>query len=716
MQGSVQQPSNLYRIADWTIDVDSDRLLQQDQVIKLEPKIMQVLFCLIQHQGQIVSREYLLETVWPDVVVTDHPLTRAISYLRKVFQDNPREPRIIETISKKGYRLICKASIVKESVPASAAHSSFVPTAVSDTGERQIARLVKRILIPALCSFIILTIGILPSITHPTPSRELFIASPAISLTTSLGLEGAVSFAPDSKTIVFAHRSPSSLQWDLYLKQIGGPEKRLTQSAATERATCFTPDGRAISYVRLDADGSRIMSMSLVDSSVVELLVEANKRIIDMQWAPNGQSLVYSTTTTADSPYAIFTYSPETGKKRQITSPTANYYADHLLTYSPDGQLLIFARLDSQYNADVYVMDITTGQVRRLTDENQLIFGLDWLGLTDEIIYCIYDNGEYKLKCVDLEGNVRDLNFAGALPSSTWPTISPSGKLLALQQGKFRKNIYKASLNPGNESLDNTQMLITSSAAEWNAKVSPNGRQIVFTSDRSGSNELWLSDIDGGHLRKISRSNVPYNCMASWAPDGRSFVFATKPAEIYLTYRYTLEDEGIELLASDAVVPVHSRDGSWIYFASLRSGDWRIWKTPAQGGEAIQVTQTNSFAPMESVDGKTLYYCKRGIAGIWKKTAEVDEEVVIEDLEIFDTQNWLVVEDGIYYLRRKQHRRPELVFFKFADKSSVVLANELTRANRIDDGFSLSPDGKEIYFSLNDHEEVDIKMVELGVK
>ncbi len=716
MQASMPQKSGPYTIAGWTIDVDSDRLIRTDQIVKLEPKIMQVLICLIEHQGQIVSKDYLMQTVWPDVVVTDHPITRAISSLRKIFQDNPKYPQVIETISKKGYRLICSAEVVDETGTLSSSNGPLLATVAVDAQKGHIAQAAKRLLIPAFCLCLILTIGILPSGTDSGQAKELYITSPAISLTTSLGLEMDAAFSPDNQSIVFSHQSPESLQWDLYLKRLDGSETRLTDTVFPERHASFAPDRQKIAFVRKDEAGCRIISRSMADGAEVELLVEANKLILDLEWAPDGQSIVYSTRTTADSPYALFIFSPATGKKRQLTSPTANFYADHLLTFSPDGRQLIFARLDSQYNDDLYVMDMHTEQVRRLTNENQIIFGMDWLSLTDEIIFCIYDDGEYKLKSTDLEGNVRPVKFAKAFPNGTNPIVSPSGKLLSFQNGKFRKNIYKATVNTTSGSLGEAKTVITSSTGEWNAKVSPDGSKIVFVSDRSGGNELWLSNIDGSDLRMISQTNVPYNCMASWAPDGRSFVFATKPEEIYLTYRYILEDEGIELLASDAVVPVHSRDGSWIYFASLRSGDWRIWKIPAEGGEVKQVTHTNSFAPMESVDGQTLYYCKRGIAGIWEKTAKVDEEIVIEDLEIFDTQNWLVVEDGIYYLRRKQHRRPELVFFRFADKSSVVLANEVTRTNRIDDGFSLSPDGRDIYFSVNDHEEVDIKMIEIAIK
>ena len=78
--------------------------------IRLEPKVMQVLVLLAAHAGQVVAKERLIHTVWPDSFVTDDVLTRAISELRRVFGDDPKESRFIQTIPKSGYRLIARVS------------------------------------------------------------------------------------------------------------------------------------------------------------------------------------------------------------------------------------------------------------------------------------------------------------------------------------------------------------------------------------------------------------------------------------------------------------------------------------------------------------------------------------------------------------------------------------------------------------------------------
>lgn len=99
-----------FRVGEWVVDPDSGRLHRDDQEVKLEPKVMQVLVYLAQHQGKVVSRESLEATAWAGTVVGYDAVTCGIIKLRKALGDDTRHPRYIETISKKGYRLIASVS------------------------------------------------------------------------------------------------------------------------------------------------------------------------------------------------------------------------------------------------------------------------------------------------------------------------------------------------------------------------------------------------------------------------------------------------------------------------------------------------------------------------------------------------------------------------------------------------------------------------------
>jgi DNA-binding winged helix-turn-helix (wHTH) protein/TolB-like protein len=94
------------RIGDWCVIPAANELTRKGETVRLEPKTMEVLVFLADRAGQVVSREALLSAVWPGAVVGDDALTQAVIKLRKSLRDTTRSPQYIETISKRGYRLI----------------------------------------------------------------------------------------------------------------------------------------------------------------------------------------------------------------------------------------------------------------------------------------------------------------------------------------------------------------------------------------------------------------------------------------------------------------------------------------------------------------------------------------------------------------------------------------------------------------------------------
>jgi len=86
--------------------------------VHLEPKVMQVLVALASHAGDVVSRQQLHQLVWQDVFVGEDVLVRAISELRRAFQDDPRSQHTIQTIPKVGYRLVAPVEVVGDATDA----------------------------------------------------------------------------------------------------------------------------------------------------------------------------------------------------------------------------------------------------------------------------------------------------------------------------------------------------------------------------------------------------------------------------------------------------------------------------------------------------------------------------------------------------------------------------------------------------------------------
>jgi DNA-binding winged helix-turn-helix (wHTH) protein/tetratricopeptide (TPR) repeat protein len=99
-----QELQNGFRIGEYLVEPRQNRLVRGDTEVRLESRVMDVLVCLAERAGEVVSRETLNAQVWGNVVVTDQAVTNCISELRRHLGDGPTN-RVIETIPKRGYRL-----------------------------------------------------------------------------------------------------------------------------------------------------------------------------------------------------------------------------------------------------------------------------------------------------------------------------------------------------------------------------------------------------------------------------------------------------------------------------------------------------------------------------------------------------------------------------------------------------------------------------------
>jgi Tol biopolymer transport system component len=200
-----------------------------------------------------------------------------------------------------------------------------------------------------------------------------------------------------------------------------------------------------------------------------------------------------------------------------------------------------------------------------------------------------------------------------------------------------------------------------------------------------------------------------------WSPDGQQIVFDFEPegnVDIYVLK----VDEGLprRLTTSSAndQAPTWSRDGRWIYFSSDSSGTNQIWKMPAKGGPAVQVTKNGGYSPAyESPDGKSLYYSKDFMAsGVWKVPLAGGEETLVLDQPAGGFYGyWDLVEKGIYYYNAGTK---DIEFFEFATKQVSRIVTPVKPPIKANPGFAVSPDRRWILFAQHDQVNADIMLVE----
>lgn len=131
---------DVFQLGDWQIQPALGRISAEGQEHKLEPRVMEVLVYLAEHQGEVIGRDELERAVWRGALVSYDAVTGTIIKLRKALDDRARQPRYIETIPKKGYRLIATVELPYAGVAAPfddgpTGHESAVEPPVEDSGE-----------------------------------------------------------------------------------------------------------------------------------------------------------------------------------------------------------------------------------------------------------------------------------------------------------------------------------------------------------------------------------------------------------------------------------------------------------------------------------------------------------------------------------------------------------------------------------------------------
>ena len=227
-----------FRLGRWIVWPRRDRIDGQGKTIHIKPKSMAVLEYLARADGHVVPRNDILDAVWPGADVTDDVLTQSVTELRKAFGDNAQDSRIIETIPKKGLRLIPEAEWFDES--AQSGDNAALPSS-GVSAQIRVGHLLTLIVI----------VGVLVSIYVFLPFRDDPLAGPPV--TKAIAVLPFADTSPDEDQEYLADSLATELTSRLARVDgllVYGPRLADLFNAATDEAP-------AIDY-KLDGSVSRI--------------------------------------------------------------------------------------------------------------------------------------------------------------------------------------------------------------------------------------------------------------------------------------------------------------------------------------------------------------------------------------------------------------------------------------------------------------------------
>jgi eukaryotic-like serine/threonine-protein kinase len=520
----------------------------------------------------------------------------------------------------------------------------------------------------------------------------------------SSGLEDDLAFSPNGQQAAFTWDGGTGGDPHVFIKLIGaGNALALSSDSPADSSPAWSPDGRYVAYAHA-ADPMEIISVPSLGgtkqlvTSIAPAAPDQNSRVVT--WAADGRSLLVSDRMSANGPAAIFSVSLQDGRKRRLTSPPSSAWGDGDPELSPDGRTLAFIRWEKDSVGDIYIEPAGGGAPRRITSDGKRIGGLAWSSDAGLIVFSSTRGALPGLWKVPVEGGTPE-PLAGVGADAWAPSISRTGNLLAYTHQSEKVNIWRV---PGPDAAGPKTPLkvISSQRQQTSAVYSPDGKRIAFSSDRTGTFEIWISDADGSHSLQLTAFGGPITGTPHWSPDGNSIVFDSRPgghSAIFVISAAGGEPRQATDGTFDDIVPNWSHDGSQIYFASSRTGRQQIWKMPAGGGPAEQLTHNGGFEAAESPDGLWLYFSKPA-GGIWRMPSSGGEEKLM--LNRGTGRYWTVTRDGICFLDLSNIAHPTI---NLLDPTTGWIKKLGTLDKSVDwgySGLSVSADGKWIIYAQMD--------------
>ncbi len=702
----------IYNFGSFSIDVTAKVLLRDGEPVRLSRKAVETLLVLVESSGRVLTKEELIAAVWPDRVVDEANLTQNIAVVRKALGAERGSPGYIETFAGRGYRLVGPVTLIEEPAGTEDSHGTSVPV-----------RLRRSWLGLGSALFAVGAVIVAASIWFAVSRRPAAVQTEfhRVPVTRFAGKEYQPAVSPDGISVAFVWEQGPQQPAGIWVQTSGeSSPRRVSGPGAQCSSPTWSPDGNSLAYFRFSADSAQVViapARGGEERAIARLFPTRfglPNRHLD--WSPDGKSLVVNDSSAESQPLGLFLLSIATGERRRLTEPAYQYVGDVDPRFSPDGKWIAFTRAFNRAWQELFVMPAAGGNATQITADGRQVSGHDWARDGQSVVFGSNRDGEFK---------VWKVQPAAAAPARTMQTTgiyadyplqlsvarrSPVLVYSVLQQDR---NIWRLDLKASPGRAGAWSRVIASPVLDASPQYSPDGARIVFRSDRSGEEQLWVAAADGSNPVQITQGRQRPS-VGRWSPDGRSIVFNnSKDALIFVASagpdgQWTVRETGVM-----GVHPVFSTDGTWIY-AGRKS---TIVRMPAAGGETAVIGEVAGISLGTSADGRSLYFVQEPAGtALWSlDTASKQAAKVIDNLVPYCSSCWAVAPSGIYYLgiKRGEPGKQALYFHEVAAGRDRFVMDYPEPLLPIGSGpFSLSPDGRYLLCVRMDPSNADITTVQ----
>lgn len=615
-----------YTFGDFRVDVPSRTLWHGADVVPVPSRAFDALAYLLEHRDRLVPKDELVAAVWNDVVVTDDSLVHAVSVLRRVLADDPKHPKYIQTIPRRGYRFVGEGHAVEcheaardeqpaAIVPAGAApateyesplpiatHAAGARNAPPDASPRAAARVRRAGAFAVLRRYVALGVAAIgaaavalgwlrgPPEDAATRNVQLFQPAPAGTTIVSGGV-----FSPDGRYLAFAARDDADGKTSLWLRTLSSAA--LARIDGTEGASqpFWAPDGRQIGYfaggklMTVDVRGGAPRSIAHAGIAAAGGTWGTDETILFADWA----SGVYAVPASGGD-VATAVALDRTARDIAIAWPQFLPGERHFLYH--------VTSLDRE-RTGVYLGNLDTRQSVRLLDtESPAVFAPPGYLLYVQRGLLIAE--EFELRSFKLTGRATLLARDVPAPSLNDDSIvSATSGLVAFRNGMKEQELGWVDRSGA------VLLTLSTPTVLFNPRLSPDESLLLATSSVTANPGLWLASLVRPEFHLLETDAIG----PIWSPDGERIAFTAR-AGFDIRMRALSDPATAERLFSDGAVKFlndWSRDGEHIVYTRVaEQSDLDLWHLRVRDGATTPLLATpfNEMQARLSPDGHWLAY------------------------------------------------------------------------------------------------------------
>ena len=515
--------SHFRRFGLFEVDLRAGELRRNGSRLKLQEQPFQVLALLLETPGEIVSREELRNRLWPaDTFVDfDHSLNAAIKRLRDALGDSAENPRFVETVARRGYRFV--APVNGGSTIASQPVETIAPQFDPAPKPTKYFRLWWAAASALLLSGLIL--GLLLWRDHnPQPRLTQLTANP------SEDRVRAAAISPDGKYLAFSDET------GFYLRQIGSGETHFiaVPDDFGVRGVSWFPDSVHMVVASAKA-GERpsLWDLSILSGTARKINDDGSSPAV----SPDGSQVAFLKGTKMRQ--QLWLMSANGAEPRKLAGEEGDYFGS--IAWSPDGGRIAYSRgrLSHGYGvqAVIDVLELSGHHIQTLLSQPGLDLALAWTS-GDRLIYSLAEprprQADSNLWWVALNRRGQIRGSASRLTSDSGAvegmSTSADGKRVVYLKEVLQPDVYVARLENDGVHIGEPQRLTLDDRRDFPYDWTPDGKSVIFISDRTGTFNIYKQAIDQTVPVLLVAGNETH-MLARLSPDGTHLLYLS-----YLSY------------------------------------------------------------------------------------------------------------------------------------------------------------------------------------